>query len=49
LEAIAARLQAHPGLFLTGNAFFGVGLNDCVHAANQAAERVVKHLTAACA
>jgi oxygen-dependent protoporphyrinogen oxidase len=44
LESIAVRLQAHPGLFFTGNAFFGVGLNDCVHAANQAGERVVKHL-----
>jgi protoporphyrinogen/coproporphyrinogen III oxidase len=46
LKAIAARLQVHPGLFVTGNAFFGVGLNDCVHAANQAGELVVKHLTA---
>ncbi len=27
LEGLAAR---HPGLFLTGNAFRGVGLNDCV-------------------
>jgi len=30
-----------PGLFLNGNAFFGIGLNDCVHAANRTAEKVV--------
>ena len=46
IAAVAARLPAHPGLFFTGNAFFGVGLNDCVHAANQAGELVVKHLAA---
>jgi oxygen-dependent protoporphyrinogen oxidase len=46
LAAVAERLQAHPGLFVTGNAFFGVGLNDCVHAANRAAEQVAKRLSA---
>jgi oxygen-dependent protoporphyrinogen oxidase len=30
LEAIQARLLGHPGLILTGNAFKGVSLNDCV-------------------
>jgi oxygen-dependent protoporphyrinogen oxidase len=39
--ALAQQLERHPGLFLTGNAYFGVGLNDCVHAANQVAERAV--------
>jgi len=33
-----------PGLFLNGNAFYGIGLNDCVHAANRAAEKVVGFL-----
>jgi oxygen-dependent protoporphyrinogen oxidase len=46
LEAIGERLQGHPGLFVTGNALYGVGLNDCVHAANRAADQVVKHLAA---
>lgn len=46
LAAIDERLQAHPGLFFTGNAFFGVGLNDCVHAANRTAEQVAKNLSA---
>ncbi|MCM2265502.1 MAG: protoporphyrinogen oxidase [Desulfuromonadales bacterium] len=45
LAAIDDRLQAHAGLFVTGNAFFGVGLNDCVHAANRAAEQVAKRLS----
>ncbi|MDK9716400.1 MAG: protoporphyrinogen oxidase [Trichlorobacter sp.] len=35
LEAIEGRLATLPGLLLTGNAFKGVGLNDCV-AASQA-------------
>jgi oxygen-dependent protoporphyrinogen oxidase len=30
LEAIERQLQQHPGLILTGNAFKGVSLNDCV-------------------
>lgn len=46
LAAISERLQAHPGLFLTGNAFGGVGLNDCVNAANRTAEQVIRHLSA---
>ena len=33
-----------PGLFFTGNAFFGIGLNDCVQASNRAAEKVVGYL-----
>jgi oxygen-dependent protoporphyrinogen oxidase len=45
LTAVADRLKDHPGLFVTGNAFFGVGLNDCVHAANRAAEQVTKQLS----
>ena len=44
LQAIAERLDALPGLFLTGNAFFGVGLNDCVHASNQVAARAMAYL-----
>ncbi|PLX86786.1 MAG: protoporphyrinogen oxidase [Desulfuromonas sp.] len=44
LEGILSRLVGHPGLLVTGNAFFGVGLNDCVNAANQAGDQVVKRL-----
>ena len=44
LLALDERLGGTPGLFLTGNAFFGVGLNDCVNAARQVAQRVVDSL-----
>jgi protoporphyrinogen/coproporphyrinogen III oxidase len=44
LQTIAARLSPFPGLFLTGNAFYGVGLNDCVNASNQTAEQVITFL-----
>ena len=44
LATIDGMLQQHPGLVLTGNAFSGVGLNDCVNAANQAGEKVVARL-----
>lgn len=44
LAAINERQKAHRGLFITGNAFCGVGLNDCVNAANHTAGQVVKAL-----
>lgn len=44
LAAIDERLKAHAGLILTGNAFFGIGLNDCVNAADKAGEQVVSCL-----
>jgi len=46
VQALAARQEAAPGFFLAGNAFYGVGLNDCVHAANRVAEQVVGLLQA---
>jgi oxygen-dependent protoporphyrinogen oxidase len=42
LLALDERLGRTPGLFLTGNAFCGVGLNDCVNSSNRIAERVVE-------
>jgi oxygen-dependent protoporphyrinogen oxidase len=44
LVALAGALGAHPGLFLTGNAYRGIGLNDCISAANVVAGQVVKLL-----
>ncbi len=44
LLALDGALNKHSGLFLTGNAFFGVGLNDCVNSSNQIAERVIDYL-----
>ncbi|HEY7326362.1 MAG TPA: protoporphyrinogen oxidase [Gemmataceae bacterium] len=47
LERVAwidTRLSRHPGLFLGGNAYRGVALNDCVEQAGLLAERVARHL-----
>ncbi|MDD4457389.1 MAG: protoporphyrinogen oxidase [Syntrophotalea acetylenica] len=44
LRALEAAAGRYPGLFLAGNAFFGVGLNDCVARANRVAARVLEAL-----
>ncbi len=44
LQELEDSLQGSPDLILTGNAFYGIGLNDCVHAANQAAAKVIVRL-----
>lgn len=44
LEALNARIENFPGFFVTGNAFGGVGINDCVGTANLAADRVMTFL-----
>jgi len=41
LVALDERLATCPGLVFTGNSFYGVGLNDCVNASNQAAAKVL--------
>lgn len=41
LQALQERADRYPGLFFTGNAFFGIGLNDCVSAAERAAEQAL--------
>jgi len=41
LRAIEEKLQRHPGLVLTGNAFRGVSLNDCVVNALKTAESLL--------
>ncbi len=43
LERIVS--ERHAGLFLTGNAFHGIGINDCVASAECVAERVLEFLT----
>lgn len=44
LEALEARLTSLPGLLLTGNAYKGVGLNDCVAASQATVERAITYL-----
>jgi oxygen-dependent protoporphyrinogen oxidase len=40
VERIDALAAAHPGLALCGNAFRGVGIPDCIHGGEQAAEKL---------
>jgi oxygen-dependent protoporphyrinogen oxidase len=40
LEAIEARTARHPGLYLAGNAYRGVALNDCTEQAELLAARI---------
>jgi oxygen-dependent protoporphyrinogen oxidase len=46
LQELDGKMAQHPGLFLTGNAFGGVGLNDCVNSSNLVAEKVIELLKA---
>lgn len=44
LATIEARLTHHPGLFLAGAAYRGVGIPDCIASGEQASERVCEWL-----
>ena len=41
LRALEEMASLFPGFFFTGNAFFGVGINDCVQASNEVATKVI--------
>jgi len=45
VSAIEARASQHPGLFLGGNSFHGVALNDCTEQGANLAKRVIAHLS----
>jgi oxygen-dependent protoporphyrinogen oxidase len=44
LTNLEIKLKEYPGLFLTGNAYRGIGLNDCVAAADRCAKEAVTYL-----
>ena len=44
LQRVAASLQRHPGLFLSGNAYRGVGVPDCIQASSAAASAALDYL-----
>jgi len=46
LKRIETRLEAHPGLALAGNGYRGIGIPDCIHSGEMAAEQVMAHLLA---
>jgi oxygen-dependent protoporphyrinogen oxidase len=41
VKAIEAAVARHPGLALAGNAYYGIGIPDCVHSGEQAADRLM--------
>jgi oxygen-dependent protoporphyrinogen oxidase len=41
LDALDGLLKRHPGLILTGNSYRGIGLNDCVAAAQRASDEAL--------
>jgi len=46
VRALDLGIQSTPGLFVAGSAFHGVGIPDCIHSGESAAERVVSYLVA---
>jgi oxygen-dependent protoporphyrinogen oxidase len=44
VAAIQQRAEAIPGLFLTGNAFQGVGIPFCIHGGEKTAQKVLDYL-----
>jgi oxygen-dependent protoporphyrinogen oxidase len=44
LSRIGEGLSKHPGLFLTGSAYRGIGISDCVHQAELIAEQIMQFI-----
>jgi oxygen-dependent protoporphyrinogen oxidase len=44
IAVIDRRLAAHPGLYVAGNAYRGIGLPDCIASGEAAAAAALKHL-----
>jgi oxygen-dependent protoporphyrinogen oxidase len=44
LHKLEELLKGHPGLILTGNSYRGIGLNDCVAAAERAADQALSQI-----
>lgn len=42
LKTIESRLQCHPGLFIAGNAYSGIGVSDCIRTGRAAADRALE-------
>jgi len=45
LGLITKRLKLHPDLYITGNAYRGIGINDCVENSYRVAEELIKTVT----
>jgi oxygen-dependent protoporphyrinogen oxidase len=44
LDFIEKKLENYPGLYLTGNAYKGIGINDCVENSQKLAEDILKQI-----
>jgi oxygen-dependent protoporphyrinogen oxidase len=44
IERIETTLRQFPSIALAGNAYHGVGISDCVHTGEEAAEKLVRFL-----
>jgi len=44
LEAIGTLVSGHPGLFLSGSGYRGIGMPDCIASSSAAAEAAVNYL-----
>jgi oxygen-dependent protoporphyrinogen oxidase len=44
MRTVEEALKKHPGLFLTGNSYYGIGINDCVREAFKTAENVTGYI-----
>jgi len=44
LDLIDKKLNAHPGLYLTGNSYKGIGMNDCVANSYELADEILKSI-----
>lgn len=44
LRLLEDRLLAHPGIYLAGNAYRGVGMNDCIENSRQIADGIIEGL-----
>ncbi|RJR14828.1 MAG: protoporphyrinogen oxidase [Nitrospiraceae bacterium] len=45
LRLLDEKLRAHPGLYLTGNSYRGIGMNDCVENGHKLADEIISGLT----
>lgn len=43
IRTVEESLKKHPGLFLTGNSYYGIGINDCVRDAFRTADRAIDY------
>jgi oxygen-dependent protoporphyrinogen oxidase len=44
-ESIRAGLKSFPGLFVTGSAYTGIGIPDCIQDGTEAARKAIEFLT----